>query len=65
MKLSQETKHLLKWQFEWLIRFLRTTYHLLNRRAYKSWKENRNRDKWYNSEWSNCADFCVDERDYP
>jgi hypothetical protein len=36
--LSKETKHLLYWQSEWFRRFIRTTYHLFNRKAYYKWK---------------------------
>lgn len=39
--MDKETKHLLKWQMEWLIRFFRTWYHLFNRKAYHDWKESK------------------------
>jgi hypothetical protein len=38
----KETKHLLYWQWIWFTRWLRTTYHLFNRKAYRKWKQ---RDK--------------------
>ena len=37
--MSKETKHLLKWQFEWAKRFFRTWFHILYRPAYKKWIE--------------------------
>lgn len=39
--MSKETKHLLYWWAVWLKRFLLTSYHLVNRRAYRSWKRNK------------------------
>lgn len=39
--MTDETKHLLKWQFEWLKRFLRTWYHILNRGAYHTFKNRK------------------------
>lgn len=41
---SDTTRHLLYWQFEWLKRFLLTWYHIVNRRAYRKW-----RNKYYKS----------------
>ena len=38
MRFSKQTKHLLYWQSEWFRRFIRTTYHLFNRKAYYKWK---------------------------
>lgn len=35
--MTDETKRLLSWQLEWFIRFWRTTWHLLNRKAYRRW----------------------------
>lgn len=37
--MTDETKHILKWQKEWFLRFIRTTYHLFNRKAYRKWKK--------------------------
>jgi len=37
----EETKHLLYWWIEWLKRFLTTSYHLFNRRAYHDWLKKR------------------------
>ena len=39
--MTPETKHLLKWWFEWLKRLIYTSYHLLNRKAYRTWKRRR------------------------
>lgn len=39
--MTPETKHLLKWWKEWGKRFLLTSYHLINRKAYRKWKLNR------------------------
>jgi hypothetical protein len=36
--MDKETKHLIKWQFIWLDRFLRTTYHIFYRPAYRKFK---------------------------
>ena len=40
--MTKETKHLWHWWFEWLKRFLTTTYHIVNRRSYHKWKNNKN-----------------------
>ena len=36
--MSEETKHLLKWWVVWFERLARTTYHIINRKAYRKWK---------------------------
>lgn len=37
--MSDETNHLLCWWKIWFVRLTRTTYHLVNRRAYRKWKD--------------------------
>ena len=44
--MTKETKHLLKWWKEWLKRLLLTTYHIVNRRAYRKWKLQRDAAKY-------------------
>ena len=39
--MSDETQHLLRWWKIWFVRLARTTYHLVNRSAYRHWKSNQ------------------------
>jgi len=39
--MSKETRHLIYWWFQWLKRIIFTSYHIVNRRAYRKWKSNR------------------------
>ena len=39
--ISKETKHLIYWWFEWLLRLLNTSYHIINRKAYHRFKRNK------------------------
>ena len=36
-----ETQWLFKWWMEWAKRLCLTTWHLINRKAYRKWKEER------------------------
>lgn len=45
--MTKETKHLLYWWTEWLLRFMRTTWHIVNRLAYRKWKNSQGfRGSW-------------------
>jgi hypothetical protein len=39
--MTQETKHLIYWWGVWLKRLLTTSYHIINRKAYRRWKNKR------------------------
>lgn len=54
---SKETKHLFYWQIEWFMRFLTTSYHLVNRKAYRRYKERRGRQMVNNVDFLFLEDF--------
>lgn len=39
----KETKHLIYWWLVWFKRLVLTSYHIINRRAYHKWKENKSK----------------------
>lgn len=43
--MKNETKHLLHWWKEWLVRLLTTSYHLVNRKAYHQYLQNKPKRK--------------------
>lgn len=58
MLFSSETKHLFYWWLVWLTRLVRTTYHIVNRSAYRKWKRHR-----YNYRYAEPCDFIIGEHD--
>lgn len=61
--MTEETKHLLKWWREWLNRFFLTSYHLINRKAYRKWKAERKnkRQGFYSFEFIDRIDSEMNE----
>lgn len=41
--MTTETKHLLYWWWQWLVRLLNTSYHLMNRKAYHQYLRNKSK----------------------